>query len=85
MSSEKALLGILAGLAIGAIAGILLAPEKGSVTRRFISKKSKKYVGNLEEKFNGLIDTLNEKIESVKEQAADFVNSDKNNVEQNRL
>jgi gas vesicle protein len=32
MSSGKMVLGILAGLAAGALAGILFAPEKGSVT-----------------------------------------------------
>ncbi len=36
MSTGKVVLGTLAGIAIGAIAGILLAPEKGSTTRRQI-------------------------------------------------
>ena len=39
MSTGKVVLGTLAGLAIGAIAGILLAPEKGSKTRRQIMDK----------------------------------------------
>ena len=39
MSTGKVVLGTLAGLAIGAIAGILFAPEKGSVTRKQIMDK----------------------------------------------
>lgn len=36
MSSGKVVLGMLAGLAAGAVLGILFAPEKGSKTRRKI-------------------------------------------------
>ena len=39
MNTGKVVLGTLAGLAFGAIAGILLAPEKGSTTRKQISDK----------------------------------------------
>ncbi len=39
MSSGKVFLGILAGAAAGALAGILFAPEKGSKTRKKIVKK----------------------------------------------
>ena len=35
------LVGFLAGAAVGAIAGILFAPEKGSKTRQNLSKKVK--------------------------------------------
>jgi gas vesicle protein len=36
MSSGKVILGIIAGASIGAIAGILLAPDKGTATRKKI-------------------------------------------------
>ena len=70
MNLGKVLLGIVAGAAIGAAAGVLFAPKKGSVTRKFIAKKSKKYAGEMEGKFNGLIDSINEKIETVKDEAS---------------
>jgi gas vesicle protein len=36
MSSGKVILGIIAGVSIGAMAGILLAPDKGVATRKKI-------------------------------------------------
>ncbi|MEP7280308.1 MAG: YtxH domain-containing protein [Bacteroidota bacterium] len=40
MSGTKVILGLIAGASIGAIAGILFAPEKGSDTRRRIADKT---------------------------------------------
>ncbi|NLO02771.1 MAG: YtxH domain-containing protein, partial [Bacteroidales bacterium] len=43
MSSGKVFLGVLAGAAAGALAGILFAPAKGSKTRKRILKKGEDY------------------------------------------
>ena len=51
MNSGKAILGVLAGLAVGAILGILLAPDKGSKTRRQILNKGEDYVDGVKEKY----------------------------------
>ena len=40
MSSGKVLLGVLAGVAAGAVLGILFAPDKGSKTRKKIVDSS---------------------------------------------
>jgi gas vesicle protein len=72
MSSGKVLLGVLAGVAIGALAGILFAPDKGAVTRKKITKKSDEYADALREKFDEFLDTLSEKFEEVKEGVNDF-------------
>ncbi len=66
MRTGKSLLGALAGLAIGAIAGILFAPEKGSQARKQIMDKSNHYVDEVKSKFNGLRDSLTEKFKSTK-------------------
>ena len=59
MSSGKAMLGVLAGIAAGAALGILFAPGKGSNTRKNISRKTEDLVDavndKLEEKFGEVI------------------------------
>ncbi|MDZ7634596.1 MAG: YtxH domain-containing protein [Bacteroidales bacterium] len=77
MSTGKVVLGALAGLAIGAIAGILFAPEKGSTTRRKIIDKGDDYVDGIKSKFNDVRDTLTDKYESTKKDAEGFVNRGK--------
>ena len=72
MSSGKVVLGLLAGVAAGALAGILFAPAKGSRTRRRIMKKGEDYTEVLKEKFNDLLETVTEKMEKVKEEVSKF-------------
>jgi len=70
MSSGKILLGVLAGVAAGALLGVLFAPDKGWNTRKRISKKADDYADLLTEKFNEFLDTISEKIEQIKDDAA---------------
>jgi len=58
MSSGKVLLGVLAGVAAGALLGILFAPEKGADTRRKIMSKGEEYVDDLKEKFGEFVDKV---------------------------
>jgi gas vesicle protein len=66
MNSGKVLLGLLAGVAAGALLGVLFAPDKGSVTRKKISNKADDYADALKEKFNEYMDTVSEKVEEAK-------------------
>jgi len=72
MSSGKVVLGLLAGVAAGALAGILFAPAKGSRTRRRIMKKGEDYTDAIKETFNDLLETVTEKMEKVKEEVSKF-------------
>ena len=77
MKSGKLVLGILAGVAVGAIAGILFAPDKGSKTRKKILSKGKDYVGGLQEKFDELVDTISKKYEGAREETGELVSNGK--------
>ena len=72
MSSGRVFLGLLAGVAAGALLGVLFAPEKGSVTRRNIANKSSDYVDDLKSKFQDFLESVSERIERVKEGASEF-------------
>lgn len=69
MSSGKVLLGVLAGLAAGALLGVIFAPDKGTVTRKKIIKKSEDYADGLKAKFDEFIDSINKNVEEVKNEA----------------
>ncbi|HMI06602.1 MAG TPA: YtxH domain-containing protein [Flavobacterium sp.] len=67
MNTGKVALGVLAGLATGAILGILFAPDKGSETRKKIADKGKGQLDGLKTKYNSVIDNLSSKLEAVKQ------------------
>lgn len=77
MSTGKVVLGVLAGLAIGAITGILFAPEKGTTTRKQINDKGDDYVEKLKSKVDGLRDSLTDKFKSTKKDAERIVDKGK--------
>jgi gas vesicle protein len=72
MSKGKVLLGVLAGVAIGAALGVLFAPDKGWNTRKRISKKGEDLTNDLRDKFEEFIDSLSVKVDEVKEEVNDL-------------
>ena len=72
MSSGKVLLGLLAGVAAGALIGILFAPDKGWNTRKKITKKADDYVDSMQDKFNEFLETASKIKENLKDEVEDF-------------
>ncbi len=59
MENGKNLLGgVLAGAVAGYLAGVLLAPDKGSVTRGNLSRKGRDSVSGLRQKMTGVMDKV---------------------------
>lgn len=58
MKTSRVLLGVVAGAAVGAVLGILFAPDKGSNTRRKIARKGEDFVGDIKEKANHLVEVV---------------------------
>ena len=82
MNTGKVLLGVLAGVAAGALVGILFAPAKGSRTRRRILRQGENYVDGLKEKFNEYADTITEKLEHAKEEVSAYAQKGKEKLEE---
>lgn len=68
MNTGKVVVGILAGVAVGALLGVLFAPDKGSETRKKISRKSKDFVDDVKQKYDDFVRGVNEKVDQVKQE-----------------
>jgi hypothetical protein len=62
----------LAAMAAGALAGVLFAPAKGSVTRRRISHQATTYAGEIKNSFEDLADSVTQTFETVKGDVESF-------------
>jgi gas vesicle protein len=69
--SNAALL-LLTGATIGALAGLLLAPDEGTKTRKKWLKKAKKYKKNVEDKASEYKDKVTDFKDSVEGAAHDL-------------
>ena len=77
MNSSNTMLAFLAGAAVGAIAGILFAPDKGSVTRKKISSKTGELADSVKSSFSSFIDGAKETYAGAKEEGEEFVDKAK--------
>lgn len=71
MSTSKILLAFLGGIAVGAVAGILLAPDKGSNTRDAIKKMASDLTDAVEDSLHEAFDKVKDKYADVADQAAE--------------
>lgn len=63
--------GLAVGAAVGAIAGLLFAPETGDETRKKLTEKSKVISEDLYDKFDEFKDTVTDALENVKSKVED--------------
>ncbi len=73
MKTDKVILGVLGGLAAGAILGILYAPDKGEKTRKKIKRKSNDYADDLKDSYESTLKKISKKYETLKQESQDFL------------
>ncbi|WP_396183450.1 YtxH domain-containing protein [Flavobacterium sp.] len=73
MKNNQVILGVLGGLAAGALLGILFAPHKGSKTRKMILNKGEDYAGELKNKFDSLYENVTNQYNGVMKDAKEYV------------
>jgi len=74
--------GLVVGGAVGAIAGLLFAPETGEETRKKVAVKSKEWADDLYTKFDDLKESVTEVMEDVKQGAAEVLDDVKKGTNQ---
>jgi len=84
MSAGKFLAGFLVGGAIGAVAGILLAPKSGEETRQMLAdgakdalKRADETVKQIQSKADDVVSDMQKKGEEIKEKLQDLINKQK--------
>lgn len=80
-NTGKVIGAIFLGAAIGGALGILFAPDKGSETRKKISKKGNDLTDAVKEKFDAIVDKFKKEVEDVKDQANEFASNGKSAIE----
>lgn len=91
MSAGKFLAGVIVGGAMGAIAGILLAPKSGEETRESLSdaskdvvKKTDRTVRDIQDKAETVVSDLQKKGDEIMEKVQSLINKQKEEtVEEN--
>lgn len=85
MSAGKFLAGFIVGGAIGAIAGILLAPQSGEETRELFSdaskdmvKKTDKTVKDIQDKADVIVSDIQKRGDEIMDKIQDLINTKKN-------
>ena len=77
MKTDKVVLGILGGVAAGALLGILFAPEKGDKTRKRLMDKSNDYADELKDKLDTLLGTMTNKYEKIWKEGESLISQGK--------
>lgn len=82
MKTTRLAFGIMAGAVVGAAAGVLMAPNKGSATRKMIVRKSDDYVGALENRLNNLINSFSDRLSFAKNKVDRITENGKHQLEE---
>ena len=81
MKNSDVVVGVLGGLAVGAILGILFAQDKGSNTIRKIAEKGTDLKDNLKGNFNDFVVSIEDQYSNFTSNAEDVIEEGKSKLE----
>jgi gas vesicle protein len=84
MDTGKVVLSVLAGIATGALLGVLFAPDKGSETRKKIAKKGSDAMDEIKDKYDEILKTITDKLDQTKEEASNLFEQGESKSEKSR-
>ncbi len=89
MSVTRFFAGVAIGTAIGAIAGVLLAPQSGEETRealgsmaKDVAKKTDRTVKDIQDKADSIVSDMQEKGDEIIEKIQELINKQKEEIAQ---
>ena len=77
MKTDKVVLGLLGAAAVGAAIGILLAPDKGTNTRKKLSEKSNDTKKTIINSFKDILESISQSYDSIESKAGDLIEEGK--------
>jgi len=77
---NNSVVGTLAGIAVGTILGVLIAPDKGSNTRKKIVEKGKDTLDSFKEEINTFLETVSEKYDVIKKAGNEIAQTSKSEL-----
>lgn len=84
MSKTNILVSVIIGSFIGALLGVLYAPEKGEKTRKQIAQKSDEYSDLVKSEFDDFVKSMRKKYESALDDTEEIINKGKTKAEELR-
>lgn len=88
MSAGRFLAGFLVGGALGAVAGVLLAPQSGEETRELLTdvsqdviKKTDRTVKDIQDRADDVVSDIQQKGDEIMDQIQDLINKQKEDKE----
>ncbi len=84
-NNGKLIAALLTGAAIGGALGILLAPDRGSETRKKIASKGNELTAAMKDKVQELLEEFKKDTGVVKEKASEYMENGKSAVDNFKL